>query len=79
MNDISDFDLKKLYDDYLEFTGHQAMLYPASAVASTMLAQALSIYRAIMSEDDYYNLLEKIGEDKIPTQNLIKTSTHTLQ
>jgi hypothetical protein len=55
------------------------MLYPASAVASTMLAQALSIYRAIMSEDDYYNLLEKIGEDKIPTQNLIKTSTHTLQ
>jgi hypothetical protein len=55
------------------------MHYPASAVASTMLAQALSIYRAIMSEDEYYNLLEKIGDDKIPTHNLIKTSTHTLQ
>lgn len=75
---ISDEQIAKLYDDYLEFTGNQAVKYPAAAVASIMLAQSLAIYRAIMSEDDYQSLLVRIGEDKIPTPSLI-TKKHTLQ
>ena len=75
---ISDADLSKLYDGYLEYTGNQAEKYPAAAVASVMLTQALGIYRAIMSEDDFHNLLDKIGDDKIPTPSLI-SKKHTLQ
>jgi hypothetical protein len=75
---ISDDDLSKLYDGYLEYTGNQAEMYPAAAVASVMLTQALGIYRAIMSEDDFSILLDKIGDDKIPTPSLI-SKKHTLQ
>ena len=75
---ISDEQIAKLYDDYLEFTGNQAVKYPAAAVASIMLAQSLGIYRAILTEDDYQSLLVRIGEDKIPTPSLI-TKKHTLQ
>lgn len=75
---ISDEQIAKLYDDYLEFTGNQAVKYPAAAVASIMLAQSLAIYRAIMTEDDYQSLLARIGDDKIPTPSLI-TKKHTLQ
>lgn len=75
---ISDDQLAKLYDEYLEFTGNQAVKYPAAAVASIMLAQSLGIYRAIMSEDDYQGLLDRIGDDKIPTPSLI-SKKHTLQ
>lgn len=75
---ISDEQIAELYDDYLEFTGNQAVKYPAAAVASIMLAQSLAIYRAIMTEDDYQALLVRIGDDKIPTPSLI-TKKHTLQ
>ena len=75
---ISDDELSKLYDGYLEYTGNQAEKYPAAAVASVMLTQALGIYRAIMSEDDFHNLLDRIGDDKISTPSLI-SKKHTLQ
>ena len=78
MSDISNDDLSKLYDGYLEYTGNQAENYPAAAIASVMLTQALGLYRAIMSEDDFYNLLDRIGDDKIPTPTLI-SKKHTLQ
>lgn len=75
---ISDEKISNLYDEYLEYTGNQASKYPAAAVASVMLTQSLSIYRAILSDDDYLSLLDRIGDDKIPTMSLI-SKKHTLQ
>ena len=78
MAEISDEQLEKLYDDFLEFAGNKSQSYPALAIASIMLTQSLSLYRAILPEDDYVRFLERIGSDRIPTFSFT-TKKHTLQ
>ena len=64
----SDQKLHKLYDQYLEFTDHMVSQYDPSAVAATMLTQALSIYRTTMTEDDYNQMVDSISAKRNKVQ-----------
>ena len=67
----SDDDLLRLYNEYLQFTDDQLTNYDAMAVAGTMLAQALSIYKTAMNEDDYNKMIDTISDsrDKVKSFN----------
>lgn len=68
---ISDSDLLKLYNEYLQFTDDQLTNHDAMAVAGIMLAQALSIYKTAMNDDDYNKMIDTISEsrDKVKSFN----------
>ena len=61
---ISDDDLLKLYNEYLQFTDDQLTTYDAMAVAGIMLAQALSIYKTAMNDEDYNNMIDTISDSR---------------
>ena len=68
---ISDDSLLKLYNSYLQFTDDQLNDHDAMAVAGIMLAQALSIYRTAMNDEDYNNMIDTISNsrDKVKSFN----------
>ena len=68
---ISDDSLLKLYNSYLRFTDDQLNDHDAMAVAGIMLAQALSIYRTAMNDEDYNNMIDTISNsrDKVKSFN----------
>ena len=68
---ISDDSLLKLYNSYLQFTDDQLNDHDAMAVAGIMLAQALSIYRTAMNDEDYNNMIDTISDsrDKVKSFN----------
>jgi hypothetical protein len=61
--------LERLYNNYLEFTDHMVGQYDPMEVAAIMMAQALSIYRTTMSEEDYNLMVDSISDnrDKVQT------------
>ena len=61
--------LEKLYSNYLEFTGHMVGQYDPMEVAAIMMAQALSLYRTTMSDEDYNRMVDSISasRDKVQT------------
>lgn len=65
---ISDQKLQTLYEQYFEFTDHMVSQYSSSAVAAVMMAQALSIYRTTMSEQDYNNMIDSISAKRHKVQ-----------
>ena len=56
--------LQQLYQNYLEFTDHMVGVHGPMEVASVMMAQALSIYRTNMSEDDYNQMVDAISASR---------------
>jgi hypothetical protein len=64
-----DSDLQKLYDDFLEFADHMCTDYSPMEVAAVMMAQALTIYKSAMSEDDYNRIVDNMSSsrDKVKT------------
>jgi hypothetical protein len=60
--------LEKLYSNYLEFTGHMVGQYDPMEVAAIMMAQALSLYRTTMSEEDYNRMVDKISSSRDQVQ-----------
>jgi hypothetical protein len=67
INSMSQLEL--LYNNYLEFTDHMVGKYNPMEVAAIMMAQALSIYRTTMSEEDYNRMVDSISasRDKVQT------------
>lgn len=61
---ISDDDMLKLYNKYLQFTDDQLADYDAMTVAGIMLAQALSIYKTAMNDEDYNNMIDVISDSR---------------
>lgn len=59
-----DQELDLLYNNFLEFTDHMVGQYDPMAVAGVMMAQALSIYRTAMTEDDYNEMVDAISEKR---------------
>jgi hypothetical protein len=61
--------LERLYGTYLEFTDHMISQHDPMEVAAIMMAQALSIYRTTMSEEDYNRMVDSISStrDKVQT------------
>lgn len=61
---IQDQDLQKLYDEYMEFTGKKISEDNAMAVAGIMLAQALSIYKTALSNDEFNHIIQTISDSR---------------
>jgi hypothetical protein len=54
----------ELYNKYMKFTETMSEEYDALAIAGIMTAQALSIYRTIMSEDEYNQMVDNISNSR---------------
>ena len=54
----------ELYSDYMKFTETMSEQYDALAVAGVMTAQALSIYRTVLSEKDYNQIVDNISDSR---------------
>jgi hypothetical protein len=54
----------ELYSDYMKFTETMSEKYDALAVAGVMTAQALSIYRTVLSEKDYNQIVDNISDSR---------------
>lgn len=66
---MNDQKLQQLYDNYLEFTDHMVGEHGAMPVAAIMMAQAMSIYKSALSEDEYNQMVDAISSsrDKVKT------------
>jgi hypothetical protein len=54
--------LEDLYAKYLQFTGVMLEEYKDIEIAGTMIAQALSMYRTVLPEEDYQRIVKSIYE-----------------
>jgi hypothetical protein len=57
-------DLEKLYSEYLNFNDTKVGEYDILAVASVMMAQALSIYKTVLSENDYNTIVDNMSDNR---------------
>lgn len=65
---MNEQDLENLYSEYLSFTDQMVGKYGAMEVAAVMMAQALSIYKTSMSEDDYNSIVDSISASRSKVQ-----------
>jgi hypothetical protein len=78
MTSETDDKLDVLYMNFLKFTDVMAEEYSAPAIAGVMMAQAMTLYRSILSEEDYDSLIHNIYESRMKVQPF-NTSKPTLQ
>ncbi len=64
----TDTQLQKLYNQYYEFTDHMVVENNPLAVAGIMLAQSLSIYKTLLSEQEYNRIIDSIIAKKDQVQ-----------
>jgi hypothetical protein len=61
----SDKQLQEIYDRYMDFTDELVGEYgTVLEIAAVMMAQALSIYRSTMSEEDYNRMVDTISASR---------------
>jgi hypothetical protein len=76
---MTDAKLQELYIRYMDFTTKVAESdpeYTAFAIAGVMLAQAMKVYRTVLSEEDYQEMALKIYESR---NNVPKFEVPTVQ
>jgi len=56
--------VEQLYNSYLEFSDQMTKEHSIYAIAGVMLAQALSIYKTTLSQDDYNNMIDKVSDSR---------------
>jgi hypothetical protein len=56
--------LEKLYNNYLEYTDHMVGVYGPMEVAAIMMAQALSIYRSGLTDEEYNQMVDSISASR---------------
>jgi hypothetical protein len=54
----------ELYSNYMKFTETMSEKYDALAIAGIMTAQALSIYRTVLTEEDYNQIVDNISDSR---------------
>ena len=54
--------IEDLYAKYLQFTAVMLEEYQDIEIAGIMIAQALSMYRTVLPEEDYQNMVKNIYE-----------------
>jgi hypothetical protein len=54
--------IEDLYAKYLQFTGVMLEEYKDIEIAGVMIAQALSMYRTVLLEEDYQRMVKSIYE-----------------
>jgi len=66
---MNDDVLQRLYDNFLEFTDHMCAEHGPMEVAAIMMAQALTIYKSALPEEDYNRMVDNISasRDKVKT------------
>lgn len=69
-NDMND-GLTDLYSKYLVFADEMAVDHNAMEIAAVMMAQAMSIYKTALSEEDFNNVIDVMS---LSRQN-VKTFT----
>ena len=69
LNDDTHSGVEDLYSKYLVFADAMAAEHSAMEIAAVMMAQALSIYKTALSEDDYNNIVDvmSISRDSVKT------------
>jgi hypothetical protein len=65
--------IEDLYAKYLQFTGVMLEEYQDIEIAGIMIAQALSMYRTVLLEEDYQQMVKSIYERR----NDVKTFNGT--
>lgn len=61
---MTDTKLQQLYDTYAEFTDRMVGVHGPMEVAAIMMAQALSIYKSSLDEDEYNNIVDMISASR---------------
>ena len=56
--------IEDLYAKYLQFTGVMLEDYKDIEIAGVMVAQALSMYRTVLPEEDYQRMVKSIYEKR---------------
>jgi two-component SAPR family response regulator len=66
---MTDDKLQRLYSNFLEFADHMCVENGPMEVAAIMMAQALTIYKSALSEDEYNAIVDNISNsrDKVKT------------
>jgi len=66
---MSDDKLQELYDSFLGFADLQCGEHGPLEVAAIMMAQALTIYKSALSDEDYNKIVDNISDsrDKVKT------------
>jgi hypothetical protein len=61
---MTDDQLQEVYDDYLDFTVRMINSNNSLSVAAIMMAQALSIYRTAMNDEEYNAMVDNISASR---------------
>jgi hypothetical protein len=62
--DQNQHSIEDLYAKYLQFTSVMLEDYKDIEIAGIMITQALSMYRTVLSEEDYQRMVKSIYERK---------------
>jgi hypothetical protein len=61
---MNDDKLQQLYNNFLEFADHMCVEHSPMEVAAIMMAQALTIYKSAMSDEDYNSMVDSISSSR---------------
>lgn len=61
---MNDNELQNLYDTFFKFASEQCFEHSPMAVAGVMIAQALTIYKSAMSEEEYNLMVDNISAQR---------------
>jgi len=61
---MNDDKLRELYDNFLQFADDMCADHGAMEVAAIMMAQALTIYKSAMSDEDYNRMVDSISASR---------------
>ena len=61
---MNDDKLQQLYNNFLEFADHMCVEHSPMEVAAIMMAQALTIYKSTMSDEDYNSMVDSISSSR---------------
>jgi hypothetical protein len=62
ISDKNQHSIEDLYSKYLQFTSVMMEDYKDIEIAGIMITQALSMYRTVLSEEDYQRMVKNIYE-----------------
>ena len=64
ISDKNQHSIEDLYSKYLQFTSVMMEDYKDIEIAGIMITQALSMYRTVLSEEDYQRMVKSIYEKR---------------
>jgi hypothetical protein len=67
---MEDNELEVLYQKFWEFVSKQMYDYDPMAIAGVMSAQAMTIYKTTMSEENFERIAESIYESRTQVKKL---------